>query len=29
VRVDGQISKNVLDELTALDACINVSYASL
>ena len=29
VRVDGQVSKKVLDELTALEACINVSYASL
>jgi len=29
VRVDGQVNKKVLDELTALEACINVSYASL
>ena len=29
VRVDGQVSKGVLDELAALDACINVSFASL
>jgi len=29
VRVDGKISKKVLDELSALDACISVSYATL
>jgi D-3-phosphoglycerate dehydrogenase len=29
VRVDGQISKSVLDALSTLDACISVSYATL
>jgi D-3-phosphoglycerate dehydrogenase len=29
VRVDGQVSKNVLDALSALDACISVSHATL
>jgi D-3-phosphoglycerate dehydrogenase len=29
VRIDGQIEKRVLDQLSALDACIDVSYASL
>jgi len=29
VRVDGQVTKEVLDELAALDACISVSHASL
>ncbi len=29
VRVDGQISKKVLDELSSLEACISVSYATL
>ncbi|HHH37915.1 MAG TPA: phosphoglycerate dehydrogenase, partial [Epsilonproteobacteria bacterium] len=29
VRIDGQIDKKVLDQLSALDACIDVSYASL
>ena len=29
VRVDGQVTKEVLDELAALDACIHVGYASL
>ena len=29
VRVDGQVTKKVLDELEALDACISVSHATL
>jgi D-3-phosphoglycerate dehydrogenase len=29
VRVDGQISKKVLDELSSLEACISVSHATL
>ncbi len=29
VRVDGQVTKKVLDELGALDACISVSHATL
>ncbi len=29
VRVDGQVSKKVLDELTSLEACLNVSHATL
>jgi len=29
VRVDGQVSKTVLDALSALDACISVSHATL
>ncbi len=29
VRIDGQISKKLLKELTALEACISVSFASL
>ncbi len=29
VRVDGQISKKIIDQLSALEACISVSYASL
>ena len=29
VRVDGQISKKVMDELSALNACISVSHATL
>ena len=29
VRVDGQVSKKVLDELESLDECLNVSYATL
>jgi len=29
VRVDGKISKKVLDELSSLEACINVSHATL
>jgi D-3-phosphoglycerate dehydrogenase len=29
VRVDGQVSRNVLDALSALDACISVSHATL
>ncbi len=29
VRVDGQVTKKVLDELSSLDACINVSHATL
>jgi len=29
VRVDGQISKKVLNELSSLDACLNVSHATL
>ena len=29
VRVDGKISKKVLDELSSLEACISVSYATL
>jgi len=29
VRVDGQVSKAVLDALSALDACISVSHATL
>ena len=29
VRVDGQISKEVLERLTALEACIDVSHASI
>jgi len=29
VRVDGQVTKKVLDELAALDACISVSHATL
>ncbi len=29
VRVDGQVSKKVLDELSSLEACINVSHATL
>jgi len=29
VRVDGQVSKEVLEQLSALDACIDVSHASL
>ena len=29
VRVDGQVSKKVIDELASLEACISVSYATL
>ncbi|MDY0402096.1 phosphoglycerate dehydrogenase [Sulfurovum sp.] len=29
VKVDGQVTKAILDELSALEACINVSHASL
>ncbi|MEA3419374.1 MAG: phosphoglycerate dehydrogenase [Campylobacterota bacterium] len=29
VRVDGQITKEVIEQLSALEACISVSYASL
>ena len=29
VRVDGHVSKKVIDELNALDACINVTHATL
>ena len=29
VRVDGQVSKKVLSELSSLDACLNVSHATL
>ncbi|MDD3591692.1 MAG: phosphoglycerate dehydrogenase [Sulfurovum sp.] len=29
VKVDGQVTKAILDELSSLEACINVSYASL
>jgi len=29
VKVDGSVSKNVLDELASLDACISVSHATL
>jgi len=29
VRVDGQVSKNVLDALASLEACISVSHATL
>jgi len=29
VRVDGQINKEILEQLTALEACISVSHASL
>ncbi len=29
VRVDGQVSKKVLDELASLDACLSVSHATL
>jgi D-3-phosphoglycerate dehydrogenase len=29
VHVDGKVSKKILDELTALDACISVSHATL
>jgi D-3-phosphoglycerate dehydrogenase len=29
VRVDGKVSKKILDELSALDACISVSHATL
>ena len=29
VRVDGQVSKKVIDELNALEASISVSYATL
>ena len=29
VRVDGQVSKKVIDELESLEACLNVSYATL
>jgi D-3-phosphoglycerate dehydrogenase len=29
VRVDGQVSKAVLDALSSLDACISVSHATL
>jgi D-3-phosphoglycerate dehydrogenase len=29
VRVDGQVSRAVLDALSALDACISVSHATL
>ncbi|MEA3492023.1 MAG: phosphoglycerate dehydrogenase [Campylobacterota bacterium] len=29
VRVDGEITKEIISELTALEACISVSYASL
>jgi D-3-phosphoglycerate dehydrogenase len=29
VRVDGQISKKVIDELSSLEACISVSHATL
>jgi D-3-phosphoglycerate dehydrogenase len=29
VRVDGTVTKKVLDELSSLEACISVSHASL
>jgi D-3-phosphoglycerate dehydrogenase len=29
VRIDGQVSKKILEELSSLEACIDVSYASL
>ena len=29
VRVDGQVSKKIVEELASLDACISVSYATL
>jgi len=29
VRVDGKVSKKVLDELASLEACLNVSHATL
>ena len=29
VKVDGQVTKAILDELASLKACISVSYASL
>jgi D-3-phosphoglycerate dehydrogenase len=29
VRVDGQVSKKVLEELASLEACISVSHATL
>lgn len=29
IRVDGEVTKNILDQLSTLEACLNVSHASL
>jgi hypothetical protein len=29
VRVDGKVTKALLDELASLDACLSVTYATL